>query len=70
MNNQPTLLYRRSGRLVAYAFGCDGNSAGIAVALDPEVLPALLHQIEHSAYHAELDSLWLTIHAVAKAAVS
>jgi GNAT superfamily N-acetyltransferase len=70
MNNQPTFLFRRSSRLVAYAFGCDGNSAGPAAALDPEDLPALLHKIEHSAYHAELDSLWLTIPAAAKAAVS
>jgi len=70
MNNQPTFLFRRRGRLVAYAFGCDGNSAGPAAALDPEDLPALLHQIEHSAYQLGLESLWLTIPAIAKSAVS
>jgi hypothetical protein len=57
MNNLPTFLFCRSGHLVAYAFGCAGNSAGPAAALDPEDLPALLHQIEYSAYQTELDSL-------------
>ena len=70
MNNQPTFLFRRRGRLVAYAFGCDGKSAGPAAALDPEDLPALLNQIEHSACQSGLDSLWLTIPAIAKSAVS
>jgi len=70
MNNQPTFLFRRSGRLVAYAFGCAGNSGGPAAALDPEDLPTLLYQIESSAHQAELDSLSLMIPAVAKRAVS
>jgi len=70
MNNQPTFLFRRRGRLVAYAFGCAGNSARPAAALDPEDLPALLRQIEYNAYQTGLDSLWLAIPAVAKSAVS
>ncbi len=70
MSNQPTYLFRRNGRLVAYAFGCDGMSAGPAAALDPEDVPALLHQIEHSACEAKLDSLWLAIPAAASQAVN
>ena len=70
MNNQPTFLFHRSGRPVAYAFGCDGKSAGPAAALDPEDMPALLHQIEHSAYHLGLETLWLAIPAIARHAVS
>lgn len=69
MNNQPTYLFRRGGKLVGYAFGCDENSSGPAAALDPEDLPALLHQIELSACQAGLDSLWLTIPAAARHAV-
>ena len=70
MNSQPTFLFHRKGGLVAYAFGCNGFSAGPAAALDPEYLPILLHQIEHSACHAGLESLWLTVPAQARQAVS
>jgi len=70
MNHQPTFLFRRNGRLVAYAFGCSGNSAGPAAALDPEDLPTLLYQIESNAHQAELDSLSFMIPALAKHAVS
>lgn len=70
MNNQPTFLFHQKGRLVAYAFGCDGYSVGPAAALDPEHLPVILHQLERSAYHVGLESLWLTVPAQAKQAVS
>ncbi len=69
MKNQPIYLFRRGGELMAYAFGCDGNSAGPAAALNPEDLPIVLHQIELSACQAGLDSLWLTIPAAAGYAV-
>jgi GNAT superfamily N-acetyltransferase len=69
MSHQPVYLFRRDGRLAAYAFGCDGNSAGPAAALDPQDLPALLQQIEKSACQLEMDSLWLTIPAAARQAV-
>ena len=69
MKNQPVYLFRRNARQVAYAFGCDGKSAGPAAALNPADLPALLHQIEQSACQLKLDSLWLTIPAAARQAV-
>lgn len=70
MNQQPTFLFRHAGRLVAYAFGCDGYSAGPAATLEPEHLPTLLHQIECSACHSGMDSLWLTVPAPARQAVT
>ena len=70
MNQQPVFLFRSAGRLVAYAFGCDGYSAGPAASLEPEYLPALLHQIERSACHSGMDSLWLTVPAAARQAVT
>jgi len=70
INHQPTFLFRHAGRLAAYAFGCDGYSAGPAATLNPEHLPTLLHQIERSAYHAGMDSLWLTVPAMAQQAVT
>jgi len=70
MKNQPIFLFYREDIPVGYAFGCDGNSAGPAAALDPEDLPALLHTIERSACEINLESLWLTLPANAKQAVS
>ena len=70
MNQQPAFLFRSAGRLVAYAFGCDGYSAGPAASLEPEHLPVLLHQIERSACQSGMDSLWLTVPAAARQAVT
>lgn len=70
MNQQPVFLFRHAGRLVAYAFGCDGYSAGPAATLEPEHLPTLLHQIERSACHADMNLLWLTVPAPARQAVT
>lgn len=70
MSNQPSYLFRRNGSLVAYAFGCDGDSAGPAAALDAEDIPALLQRIEQSACAVKLESLWLTIPAAAEQAVN
>ena len=70
MNQQPVFLFRRAGRLAGYAFGCDGYSAGPAATLEPRHLPALLHQIERSACQAGMDSLWLTVPAAARQAVT
>lgn len=70
MQRQPVFLFRDAGRLVGYAFGCDGYTAGPAATLEPRHLPALLHRIEHSARDAEMDSLWLTIPAAARQAVN
>jgi GNAT superfamily N-acetyltransferase len=70
MNQQPTFLFHHTGHLVAYAFGCDGYSAGPAATLEPEYLPEVLHQIESSACHAGMDSLWLTVPAPARQAVT
>ena len=70
MNQQPVFLFRRAGRLLGYAFGCDGYSAGPAATLEPQHLPTLLHQIERSACQAGMDSLWLTVPAAAGQAVT
>ena len=69
LDHQPLFLFRKAGRQVAYAFGCDGYAAGPAAAIDPQHLPALLHQIERSACDAGMDSLWLTVPAQASQAV-
>jgi GNAT superfamily N-acetyltransferase len=70
MNHQPPCLFRRDGQVVAYAFGSDGYAAGPAAALNPEDLPALLQWIEQSACQMQQNSLWLTIPAAARHAVS
>jgi hypothetical protein len=70
MNHQPSCLFRRDGKVVAYALGSDGYAAGPAAALNPEDLPALLQWIEHSACQMQQNSLWLTIPATARHAVS
>lgn len=70
MSQQPAFLFRHAGRLVGYAFGCDGYSAGPAATLEPQHLPALLYQIERSACQAGMDSLWLTVPAAAQQAVT
>lgn len=70
MSRQPVYLFRDAGRLVGYAFGCDGYSAGPAATLEARHLPVLLHRIEHSACDAGMDSLWLTIPAAARHAVN
>jgi len=70
MNHQPSCLFHRDGQVVAYAFGSDGYAAGPAAALNPEDLPALLQWIEQSACQMQQDSLWLTIPAAARHAVS
>ena len=70
MKNQPVFLFYRHDKPVAYAFGCTSNAAGPAAAFDPEDLPALLHTIEQSARELKLESLWLTLPANAKHAVS
>ena len=70
MSNQPTFLFYRDGQAVAYAFGCDGKSAGPAAALNPEYLPALMQQIEQSACQIEMESLWLTVPAAVKHAIN
>ncbi len=69
MQQQPTYLFYRDGRAVAYAFGCNGSSAGPAAALDPAHLPILLNQIERSAVEHQAQTLWLTIPAAAHPAV-
>lgn len=70
MHQQPVFLFYRDQQLVAYAFGCDGYSSGPAATLEPEHLPAILHQIERSASESDMDSLWLTIPAPARQAVT
>ena len=70
MRQQPVFLLRDAGRLVAYAFGCDGYSAGPAATLEARHLPILLQQIEQSACDAQMESLWLTIPAAARQAVN
>jgi predicted GNAT family acetyltransferase len=70
MNHQPPCLFRRDGQVVAYAFGSDGYAVGPAAALSPEDLPALLQWIEQSACQMQQNSLWLTIPAAARHAVS
>ena len=69
MSNQPVFLFYRNEKAVAYAFGCDGKSAGPAGALNPEDLPALMHTIEQSACQIGMDSIYLTVPAAAKQAV-
>ncbi len=70
MKNQPVFLLYRKKKPVGYAFGATSNSAGPAAALDPEDIPVLLHTIEQSACQINLESLWLTLPANAKQAVS
>jgi GNAT superfamily N-acetyltransferase len=70
MQRQPVFLFRDAGRLVAYAFGCDGYSGGPAATLEARHLPALMEQIERSACDAGMDSLWLSVPAAARQAVS
>ena len=70
MKNQPVYLFNRDDKPVGYAFGCDGNSAGPAAALDPDDMPVLLHTIEQSACERKIDSLWLALPANASQAVS
>ena len=69
MNNQPTYLFRRQGKLVAYAFGHGNHSNGPAAALSNSDMPVLMHQIEQSAVAEGVDSLELVIPAMADNAV-
>lgn len=67
--HQPTFLFYRDGKAVAYAFGAGGNSIGPLGALDPADLPALLQHVDNCASEAGLESLSFTIPAAAATAV-
>lgn len=69
MRNQPTYLFRRQGKLVAYAFGHGNHTNGPAAALSNSDMPVLMQQIEQSAVAEGVDSLELVIPAMADNAV-
>ena len=69
MNNQPTYLFRRQGKIVAYAFGYGNHTNGPAAALSNSDMPVLMQQIEQSAVAEGAGSLELVMPAMADNAV-
>lgn len=69
MNHQPTYLFRRQGKLVAYAFGYGNHNTGPAAALSNSDMPLLMHQIEQSAVADGAESIEFVIPAMADNAV-
>ena len=69
MKTQPSLLFRRQGNVVAYAFGSNGDSVGPAGVLESADLPTVLQHIESGAAELGQKRLYLTIPAQARHAV-